>query len=437
MGRGASSFMGPIDKQADVVVIGGGIAGCATAYNLAKRGASVVLVEKGEIAGEQSGRNWGWVSQMRSPAEAPLHILSHSVWPKLSDELNSDLEWVKGGGMYLAEDEESFARMQSQAVVMGELGMDVRALARGEVETLIPEIAGSWVGAYYNRNNGHADPVKTTTAFARAAQEYGVKIYTDCAAEHIEVSNGVVSSVVTERGEIQTSVVVCAAGAWSAKLGRMVGLDLPQKKVRATVARTRPVPIFTKINVWGGGVAVRQRIDGSLMIAGDGSSDYDITLESFRHLRMFLPTYFRDRRGIRLHVGAELLKDMVRSMPWSASKKRPFAHTVGVEPRPNSKKVGNSLRSLVKLYPHLEGTVQIERAWAGYIDGTPDRVPVLGEVPGVKGFLFATGFSGHGFSLGPGVGVVMSELIVDGKMSVDVHGLRYSRFAERDLNQEL
>ena len=429
--------MGPIDKQADVVVIGGGIAGCATAYNLAKRGVSVVLVEKGEIAGEQSGRNWGWVSQMRSPAEAPLHILSHSVWATLSDELNADLEWVQSGGMYLAEDEESFERLQRQAVVMGELGMDVRALARGEVEALIPEIAGSWVGAYYNRNNGHADPVKTTTAFARAAQEYGVKVYTDCAAEHIEVSNGAVSSVVTERGEIQTSVVVCAAGAWSAKLGRMVGLDLPQRKVRATVARTSPMPVFTRINVWGGGVAVRQRIDGSLMIAGDGSADYDVTLESFRHLRMFLPTYFRDRRGIRLHVGVELLKDMARSMPWSASKKHPFAHTVGVEPRPNSKKVHDSLRSLFKLYPHLEGTVQIERAWAGYIDVTLDRVPVLGEVPEVKGFLFATGFSGHGFAMGPGVGVVMSELIVDGKISVDVHGLRYSRFAEGDLNQEL
>lgn len=429
--------MVPIDKQADVVVIGGGIAGCATAYNLAKHGASVVLVEKGEIAGEQSGRNWGWISQMRSPAEAPLHILSHSVWATLSDELNADLEWVQSGGMYLAEDEESFERLQRQAVVMGELGMDVRALARDEVEALIPEIAGSWVGAYYNRNNGHADPVKTTTAFARAAQEYGVNVYTDCAAEHIEVSNGAVSSVVTERGEIQTSVVVCAAGAWSAKLGRMVGLDLPQRKVRATVARTSPVPVFTRINVWGGGVAVRQRIDGSLMIAGDGSADYDVTLESFRHLRMFLPTYFRDRRGIRLHVGAELLKDMARSIPWSASKKHPFAHTVGVEPRPNSKKVHDSLRSLFKLYPHLEGTVQIERAWAGYIDVTPDRVPVLGEVPDVKGFLFATGFSGHGFALGPGVGVVMSELILDGKISVDVYGLRYSRFAERDLNQEL
>ena len=87
-------LMEQIDNQADVVVIGGGIAGCATAYNLAKRGVSVVLLEKGEIADEQSGRNWGWVSQMRSPVEAPLHVLSHQRWATLSDELNADLEWV-------------------------------------------------------------------------------------------------------------------------------------------------------------------------------------------------------------------------------------------------------------------------------------------------------------------------------------------------------
>ena len=429
--------MEQIDNQADVVVIGGGIAGCATAYNLAKRGVSVVLLEKGEIADEQSGRNWGWVSQMRSPAEAPLHILSHQRWATLSDELNADLEWVQAGGMYLARDDEEFESMQRQAAVMGELGMDVQALTRHETEAIIPEIAGSWVGAYYNRNNGHADPVKTTTAFARAAQELGVKVYTGCAVDGIEITGGAVSSILTERGEIRTPVVVCAAGAWSSKVGRMVGLRLPQRKIRATVARTFPVPAFTRTNVWGGGVAVRQRNDGSLMIAGDGSADYDVTLESFRNLRMFLPAYFRDRRGIKLHVGAELLKDVARNMPWSVSKRHPFAHTVGVEPKPNLGKVKSSLESAVRLYPHLEGKLRVQRAWAGYIDATPDRVPVLGEVTDVKGFLFATGFSGHGFSLGPGVGVVMSELILDGRISVDVSGLRYARFAEGDLNPEL
>ena len=92
------------------------------------------------------------------------------------------------------------------------------------------------------------------------------------------------------------------------------------------------------------------------------------------------------------------------------------------------------MSALLRLYPHLEGQVHVEKSWAGQIDGTPDRVPVIGTVPDVKGFVFATGFSGHGFAMGPGAGMVTSEIILDGKTSVDIHGLRYARFAEGDLN---
>ena len=425
-----------IEPEADVVVIGGGIVGCATAFNLARRGASVVLVEKGEIANEQSSRNWGWVSQLRNPAEAELQMLSQSIWPTLSDELEADLEWQQAGSLYLAEDEAEFEHLQRQAEVMRGVGMDVGMLTRNEAEGLIPEIAGDWHGAYHNRTNGQADPVKTTTAFARAAQEKGVRIYTNCAVESLGVSNGEVRSVQTELGEVRTSVVVCAAGAWSSVIGRMVGLNLPQRKVRATVARTNPVPLFTRVNVWGMGVAVRQRNDGSLIVAGDGTADYDVTLDSFRHMRLFFPAYLRNRRDIRLHFGSEFLKDVSRRMPWSDSRSHPFRHTVGVEPKPNLKKVRDGLERLQMLYPHLDGKVQIESSWAGYIDGTPDRVPVIGEAPGLKGFLFATGFSGHGFAMGPGTGQVVSELILDGKPSVDISAMRYTRFEEGVLYHE-
>ena len=425
-----------LQSQADVVIIGGGIAGSATAYELAKRGASVVLFDKGEIANEQSSRNWGWVSQMRNPAEAPIQQLAQSIWPTLENELGADIEWVQEGGMYLADDPMEFARLQRAAEVMSAVGVPARTLTRSEVEAMIPEISGEWHGAYYTSNNGHADPLKTTTAFARAAQELGVRIYTNCAIEALGVSNGEMREVRTERGVVRAPVVVCAAGAWSGKLARSIGIKLPQRKARATVARTNPVSHFTKINVWGAGVAVRQRLDGRLIIASDGTADYDITLESFRNLGTFLPAYARNWRHIKLHFGREFVEDLGRQMPWSESRQHPFAHTVGVEPEPNLKQVQDSLESLVGLYPHLEGQVEIEEAWAGYIDGTPDRTPVIGEVPGVRGFLFATGFSGHGFAMGPGTGRVMSEIILDGEASVDVSGLRFSRFQEGDLNPE-
>ena len=426
--------MEQIQNRADVVVIGGGIAGCATAYNLAKRGASVVLVEKGKIADEQSSRNWGWVSQLRNPVEAPLNIVTQTIWPTLTEELSADIEWVQAGNFYLAEDEKDFDRLSKQADAMVAAGLEVQMLSRKEAKEIIPEISGDWYGAYYNRKNGHADPAKTTNAFARAAQENGVKIYPYNAVENIELTNGAVSAVRTERGEIRTDVVVCAAGAWSRKVGQMVGLNLPQRSVRATVARTNPVPIFTQTNVWGGGVAVRQRIDGSLMVAGDGTADYDITLSSFNNLRLFAPALRRNWRDIRLKFGAEFFRDLARRMPWSEAQKHPFAHTVDIEPEPSAKKVRDGMNALVRLYPHLAGKVRVEKSWAGFIDGTPDRVPVISTVPEVKGFVFATGFSGHGFAMGPGTGLVTSEIVLDGKSSVDIHGMRYTRFAEGDLN---
>lgn len=313
------------------------------------------------------------------------------------------------------------------------MGLDVRLLSRGEVQELVPQMQGPWgVGGMYTPSDGHAEPTKATTALARAAQEHGAKVYTYCAAEGVQVAGGRVTSVVTERGEIHTPVVLCAAGAWSSKMGRMVGLTLPQRKVRGTVAQTTPVAPITKTGVWGGKVAFRQKKDGSLYIAGGGSADYDITLESFRHLRMFLPNYLKNWRLFRFHVGGELFKDVARSMPWSSARRHPFAHTVDVEPRPNLQKVRRSRQALIELLPSLR-EIGITRTWAGYIDATPDAVPVLGEVPSPKGFIFATGFSGHGFAMGPIVGRLMAELILDGKPSVDIHGLRYTRFAEGAL----
>ncbi len=426
--------MSTIESTPDVLVIGGGIVGCATAYYLAKRNASVVLVEKGEIADEQSSRNWGWVSQLRNPNEASLALLSQSIWRGLSDELGTDLDWVEGGGMYLSDDDAHFREFHRAAELMNAAGVDSRVLTRPEVEALIPEITGDWTGGYYTPTNGQAEPSKVTAAFTRAAQEMGAKIYANCAAEDVTVSGGRVQSVRTELGEVNAQTVVCAAGAWSSKIGRMAGLSLPQRKIRSTVASTEPVPIFTRINVWGGGVAVRQRNDGSLVVAGEGTADHDVTLDSFRHMRLFMPEVRRNLGKIRPRFGPEFVRDVGRAMPWSNAKKHPFAHAVGVEPKPNMKKVQDGVKSLIKLYPHLEGQIRIDEAWAGYIDGTPDRTPVIGGADGLDGFVFATGFSGHGFALGPGAGKVVSELILDGQSSTDIHMMRYSRFAEGDLN---
>lgn len=237
----------------------------------------------------------------------------------------------------------------------------------------------------------------------------GAEIFTRCAAEGIETTNGKVSAVITEKGTIRTPVVVCAAGAWSSNIGRMVGLSLPQRVVRATVAETNPVPPVTQLGVWAPGVSFRQRQNGSFYIAGGGGFEYDVTLETFRDLPLLLPNYFKNRALFRIRVGGELVKDIRRRLPGSPDRKHPFAHSVGVEPKPNPKRAQRALQNFVEQFPFLS-SIGIRRMWAGRIDATPDAVPVLGEVDQPKGFLFATGFSGHGFAMGPIVGLIMSQV---------------------------
>ncbi|MBI4337697.1 MAG: FAD-binding oxidoreductase [Chloroflexi bacterium] len=425
---------GPLERQADVVIIGGGIAGCTAAYYLAKRGAKVVLVEKGDLAFEQSGRNLGFVrEQSKHPVEVPLVMACQELWPQFPKELAADFEWVQGGSLHLAQDSRELEGLEVITREDRAQGLDTRMLTRQEVKKLVPALEGQWAGGRYSPRDGHADPLKATTAFARAAQEHGAKVYTHCAAEGIELAGGAVSSVVTERGEIKTPVVVCAAGAWSPKVARLAGLDLPMRVVRATRAATNPAPLVTKLAFNSSTINLRQAVDGRFILGGGVISDYDITLESLRHLRMFLPSYLKNWRHIRLHVGTALLRDVGRAAPWSEARRHPFAHTVNVEPRPEVARVRNSLKLFRAMFPGVQ-VRDLDRVWAGNIDATPDAVPVLGEVARPKGFLFATGFSGHGFGMGPVVGIITSQIILDAKTPFDLRPFRYPRFREHAMN---
>ena len=424
-----------MDKQADVAVIGGGIAGSAIAYHLAKGGAKVVLLEKGEIADEQSGRAWGFVRQQgRSPREIPLMMECNKMWQSLSEELNADIEWVQGGNLAVAYDDDRMGQLEEWCKVGQEHGLDVIMLTGNQVHDMIPQASGTFSGGMYTPSDGHAEPIKATTALARAAQENGAEIITNCAVENIETSNGRVTGVITEGGLVRAPVVVCAAGAWSPKVARMVGLSLPYRVVRATVTETTPTDPISPVGFWSPDLSFRQRPNGSFYVASAARADYDVDLESFRDIRIFWPNFLKNRQHFKINVGKELVQDILRSMPWSPTKKHPFAHTVGVEPEPNQDKVATTMQRFRQLFPSLE-SVGVKRVWAGRIDATADAVPVMGEVNNPKGFIFATGFSGHGFAMGPIVGRVTSELILEGKPSIDLYPLRHSRFKEGDMDQ--
>jgi glycine/D-amino acid oxidase-like deaminating enzyme len=419
-----------MEREADVVIVGAGIVGCATAYYLARRGVRAVVVERAAVPGEQSRKNWGFVRQQgRDPLELPLVMEANRMWRGLERELGADIEWVQGGNLALAADEARMARFEAWLPIAREFGLETRLLSGRDLGSVVPGLGGQWVGGMHTPGDGHADPEKTTDAFARAATAHGVIIHLNCAVQGIATHAGAVSGVVTEHGEIRTSRVVCAAGAWSSRLARTLGLSLPQRWVRGTVARTTVAPPVTSCAVWGPGVAFRQRKDGSFNIAAGGALDHDVTLDSLRQLRFFLPNFWKNKALFRFHVGRPLARSLAAALPGSAARRQPLVWDRAIDPVPNPVKVTRSLAELQRVLPSLP-PLGIARSWAGYIDATPDVVPVLGEVPTVRGLVLATGFSGHGFAMGPIAGRLVSELIVDGKTSLDIAGFRFTRFAE-------
>jgi glycine/D-amino acid oxidase-like deaminating enzyme len=416
-----------VTASADAVVVGGGIVGCAAAYFLAKGGMRVALVEKGAIAGEQSSRNWGFVRQQgRDPAEVPLMVAGIRLWRGLEAELGQDLEWRQGGNLSLARDEARLAQLEGWLEVAREHRIGSRIVTRREVADLVPGLAGPWPGGLYTASDGQAEPARVAPAFAAAAVRLGADVRTACAALAIDVAGGSVAGVATESGAIRARTVIVAAGAWSSRLLRGLGLSLPQQWLRATVARTEPMPELTAAGVWSPEVAFRQRRDGSFNVADGSGADYDADLETIRHGPAFLPLWRANRGFVRVRVGARLAEDAldrVRGLPAALRRRRTL------DPAPAADRVANAAAGLARVAPGL-GPVRIAQSWAGYIDMTPDYIPVLGPVDGIGGLVLATGFSGHGFGMGPIAGRLVAELVRDGRPSLDLGAFRCSRFRD-------
>ncbi len=417
-------------KTYDVAVIGGGIAGCASAYYLARRGLRVILLEKGEIAGEQSGRNWGFVRQQgRDPREIPLMIECTRIWRGLSQELEADLEWRQGGLIYLAENEKRIADYEAWLEHARDYQLDSRLLSGAQAAALVPGITGSWAGALHTPSDGQADPVKTTRAFAAAAKRHGAEIVTGAVVEEVLTGGGRVTGLRTEQGEIRASKVLVAAGAWTSRFLRGLRIELPQLYVKATVLRTSRAPEHSQIGIWCNHIGFRQRRDGSFNIAPGRSSDLYLTPDSLRYLRDFWPAFKAQSGDINLLLGRETWDSLGVMLGGPKALTRQMTRHRVLDPAPNAKKAGRALAEFKKLLPAMKD-LSVETSWAGMIEATPDEIPVLDAVPGVQGLYAATGFSGHGFGLGPIAGRLMAEKIADTHVSLDLSAFRFTRFAE-------
>lgn len=425
---GQPAEAGPCPASADVVIIGGGIVGVSTAWFLAQAGVQVVLCEKGFIAGEQSGRNWGWVRiQGRDPREIPMMLDSLRTWRSMAETIGEDVGYTEGGCLYSARTDKELADFDSWVSVASEHGIGSRIIDCAELQTHVGDAADTWKGALYTPTDGRAEPHKAGPALARAAGRLGARIMTGTAVRGITRSGGRVSGVVTEHGEIRTSTVLCAAGAWSSMFCRSLGISVPQLKVRGTVARTAPGSLPLQGNFFDSKLGIRRRQDGGYTVAHGSVLDHGITPSTLRYCFKFLPALRRELGVLRVRLGRDFMDELAMPTTWAMDKASPFESRRVLNPAPNRSVLSGIRRNLAATFPAMTNVAIVE-AWAGMVETSPDVVPIIGEQETLPGFYLATGFSGHGFGLGPGAGKALAALVTGATPEVDLSRFRLQRF---------
>jgi sarcosine oxidase subunit beta len=365
--------------SADAVIIGGGVTGLSSAFWLTRAGLDVVVVEKGIVGWEASGRNGGLVSQKGdTPAEVALGKETCRLWPAMDAELGYPTEWVGRGRLRIALDEARVRFLAWSVERYREAGVEVQSLDAAQVRELVPCLTDRVLAGAFTPLGGHANPQRTTQAFAWATLDRGGRIYQQTTVTGIGVTAGRITGVDTTRGRIATPVVVSCAGPQTAHVGRLAGVDIPVAPARVEIIATVPVLPQFEVGLSAPSLYGRQTRRGNVIFGGGP------------------------------HEWTEV-------------------EPAGEPAKPSTPLVRNIARRLAELFPPL-AAVPVLRAWAGVVEQTPDYSPIIDRLESPAGFVVATA-SGHGFGLCPATGKVVGELVTKGTSSIPVEGLGLGRFA--------
>lgn len=419
-----------LPPSVDVVVIGGGIIGASTALELAERGVKVALCEKGGIGREQSSRNWGWVRiSRRDPREVPLMAESLRLWKDLDHRIGRDTGYRRAGIVFTCPTDADYADHERWNRNLDGYQLGSRMLSGREFREMFPQSTIEVKGALHTAADGRAEPQKAAPAIAEAARDRGAHVLTECAVRGIETAAGAVCGVITERGPIACQSVVLAGGAWSNLFAGNMGVDFPQLKVVNSVVRTAPVEGGPEQAIWHRDFAIRKRQDGGYTIASGHENVVNIVPKSFRYARAFMPALMKEWRSLNFRLGASFLEEARIPSSWALDETSPFERCRVLDPDPNARIAARALAAAQRAFPALAGA-EIAQRWAGCIDVTPDAVPVISPVDGRPGFYLASGFSGHGFGIGPAAGRLMADLVTGRTPVVDPKDFRFGRFSD-------
>ncbi len=425
----------PLPVAVDIVVVGGGVAGVFAALYMRRAGFKVALLEKGRIACEQSSRNWGWIRQHgRDPDELPIMMEANRLWEEVDKDTKGRTGFARNGVCYLASSQETLDRRSKWLETAMAHQLDTRLLSKSEIEALIVQDGGnahSWLGGTYTPSDARAEPWQAVPAIADLANHEGVILRENCAVRALEISAGKVCGVKTEDGTVHAEQVVVSAGAWSSLLLRRHGISIPQLSVKSTVGQTSPLPEVFSGNAADERLSFRRREDGGYTLAAVGRHVHYVGPDSFRHLFTYLPALKEHVHDTALHPWAPdgFPDQWLLKRQWVEDEVSPFEQTRVLEPKPDIRAVERMKTRFKQRFPAI-GEPTILNCWAGMIDAMPDIVPIVDRVPGYEGLIVSTGFSGHGFGIGPGFGKIVANIAAGQTAGYDMSRFRFSRFTD-------
>ena len=417
-----------LPSATEVVIIGGGIVGVSAALALAERNIPVVLLEKGHIACEQSCRNLGWIRKTSRHAEdVPLSLAADQLWAKMPERVGRDVGYRQNGIMFLAPNDDALAMHEGWLKSVDSLSLDSRLLSQAEIDQKIPGGKGNWAGAVYTPSDGYAEAAQAAPAIANAAINKGAIMVQNCAVRALATSAGRVSGVVTEKGEIRCKQVLLAGGAWSRRFLGNHGVKLPTLPLICNVLRTKPMEGPTEIATGGPDFSFRKHQDGGYVITQRGGLDCPIVPDHLLIGMKYLDQLGPNRQLLRIKLGKPFFHDLSLGRSWKATDVSPFEKERVRDPEVNHGLNQEALTNLANAWPMFE-KAEIAEAWSGWMDITPDSIPVIDHIKAIPGLTIATGFSGHGFGTGPAAGQLAADLVCGGATIIDPAPYRFDRF---------